>query len=130
LQEKYGDLSGKKIAALGLAYKPNVDDLRESPAIEVVKILLQAGAVVSVFEPFDIEFSIPGAASHAQLADAVKNADIILLLVPHTQLTDLKPSEIQALTPKASIFDSVHGWDMQEWRTAGFTYHRLGDGKN
>jgi len=47
-----GSLAGKKIAALGLAYKPDVDDLRESPAVNVVRLLQQAGAKVTAFDPF------------------------------------------------------------------------------
>ena len=54
------DLNGRQIAALGLAYKPDVDDLRESPAIEIVHLLRDAGAKVTAFEPFKPDFAIPG----------------------------------------------------------------------
>jgi UDP-N-acetyl-D-mannosaminuronic acid dehydrogenase len=125
-----GGLNGKKIAALGLAYKPNVDDLRESPAIEVVKELVTAGCVVSVYEPFDTDYVVSGANTTTSLAEAAKGADIILLLVPHTQLTDIKPEQIKLLAPSAMIFDTVNGWDGSAWKQAGFSYFRLGDGKN
>ncbi|MDO8944084.1 MAG: nucleotide sugar dehydrogenase, partial [Desulfobacterales bacterium] len=53
-----GNLAGRKIAALGLAYKPDVDDLRESPAIEIVELLVQAGASVTTFEPYKTDFQV------------------------------------------------------------------------
>ncbi len=125
-----GSLKGKRIAALGLAYKPNVDDLRESPAIEVVKELVAAGSKVSVYEPYDTDHAIPGAITCTSLAEAAKDANIILLLVPHTQLTAIKPEQINNLAQNAIIFDTVNGWDRAEWKQAGFSYSRLGDGKN
>jgi len=125
-----GNLQGKKIAALGLSYKPNVDDLRESPAIEVVKELVAAGCTVSIYEPYKTDFSITGAITATSLSEAVKDADIILLLVPHTQLTEIKPEEVKSLARSAVIFDTVNGWNGHEWKQADFSYYRLGDGKN
>ena len=60
VQRALGSLKGKKIAALGLAYKPDVDDLRESPAVEVVHLLQDAGAEVKAFEPFKPAAGLPG----------------------------------------------------------------------
>ena len=60
IQRKIGDLTNKRITALGLAYKADVDDLRESPAIEVALLLKKAGAQVTVFEPYKTSYSIDG----------------------------------------------------------------------
>ncbi|MGD8605196.1 MAG: nucleotide sugar dehydrogenase, partial [Anaerolineales bacterium] len=84
-----GGLKGKTIAALGLAYKPDVDDLRESPAIEVAELLAQSGAVVRTYEPFAVEEG-----SVTDLDSAVKGADIIVLLVDHKQFRKLDPNDI------------------------------------
>ncbi len=130
LRSAVGDLKGKKIAALGLAYKPNVDDLRESPAIEVVRELIAEGCNVVVFEPFDTDFSVDGAHTCASLEEALQGAQVILLLVPHTQLTEITPDQASSLTKDAVIFDTVNGWDRDAWKQAGFSYYRLGDGKN
>jgi len=130
LRAAVGDLKGKKIAALGLAYKPNVDDLRESPAIEVVKELIAEGCDVNIFEPFDTDFSVDGAHTCASLEEVLQGAQVILLLVPHTQLTEITPDQVSSLTKDAVIFDTVNGWDRDAWKQAGFSYYRLGDGKN
>jgi UDP-glucose 6-dehydrogenase len=60
VRKTLGSLEGKRIAALGLAYKPDVDDLRESPATEVVHLLQKEGAHVRVWEPFKPEAHIQG----------------------------------------------------------------------
>jgi len=125
-----GNLRGKKVAALGLAYKPNVDDLRESPAIVVIEELVAMGSDVRVFEPFDTDFTIEGAESVKSLQQAIDGVEIILLLVAHTQLKEVTPENITALTENPIIFDAVNGWDQLRWKQAGYNYFRMGDGKN
>jgi len=130
VQRGLGNLHGKTIAALGLAYKPDVDDLRESPAVEVVHLLVNAGATVHVFEPFKPDFVIPGATSHPSLDEAVAGADALLLLVGHQQLRELEPAIVAGLTSARIAMDCVGGWSPQAWRAAGFAIHRLGVGKD
>jgi UDP-N-acetyl-D-mannosaminuronic acid dehydrogenase len=122
-------LKGKRIAALGLAYKPNVDDLRESPANEVVRLLQQEGAQVKAWEPFKPEAQLAGIEMASSLEDALKEADAILLLVNHTQFANLTPAEIASKTPARIVIDTVNAWDRKEWEKAGFRLTRLGAGK-
>jgi UDP-N-acetyl-D-mannosaminuronic acid dehydrogenase len=124
-----GSLPGRRIAALGLAYKPNVDDLRESPAIEVVHALQAAGAQVRAFEPYKPDYALDGVASTATLAEAVRDAELILLLVGHERFKTLDPAEMAALTDARLALDTVNGWDAQAWKKVGFSIHRLGRGK-
>jgi UDP-N-acetyl-D-mannosaminuronate dehydrogenase len=124
-----GELKGKRIAALGLAFKPDVDDLRESPAIEVVHLLVKEGAEVTTYEPFKPDFEVKGAKTALTLDDAVKNADMLLLLVGHKQFKTLDPSEIAKVTPARLVLDTVNGWDNQFWSEAGFQVKKLGKGK-
>jgi len=128
VQKALGSLKGKKIAALGLAYKPDVDDLRESPAAEVVHLLIDAGASVRAFEPFKID-GLPGIATATTLEEAVKDADAILLLVRHSQFREIDPSAIAALTSTRLVIDTVNAWDTLDWQEAGFQMFRLGVGK-
>src|SRR5512141_2623613 len=79
VQQVLGELSGKKIAALGLAYKPDVDDLRESPATEVVHLLQEEGAQVKAWEPFKPDAKMDGIHMATSLNDAIQDADLILL---------------------------------------------------
>lgn len=130
IQRKTGSLRGKRVAALGLAYKADVDDLRESPAITAVELLRDAGAQVTTCEPFKAEFKIDGAKSAPTLEDAVKDADILLLLVGHTQFKQLDPLEVRKITPAKTVIDAVNNWPRETWLAAGFDYFHLGDGKH
>ena len=128
VQKALGSLKGKKIAALGLAYKPDVDDLRESPAAEVVHLLIDAGASVRAFEPFKID-GLPGIAMATTVEEAVKDADAILLLVRHSQFREIDPSAFATLTSTRLVIDTVNAWDTLDWQEVGFEIFRLGVGK-
>ncbi len=128
--KKLGSLKGKRITVLGLAFKPDVDDLRESPAVEVAHKLSQAGALVTAHEPFKPDFKHAGITMAASLAEAVASADALLLLVNHTQFREIDPVALKKLTPARVVIDTVNGWDRQAFRNAGFEFMRLGDRKN
>ncbi len=123
-----GDLKGKRIAALGLAYKPDVDDLRESPAAEVVHLLQEEGAQVKTFEPFKLE-GLPGMDMAKNLEDALKGADAILLLVRHTEFVSLSPLKVREMTRARVVVDTVNAWNLNEWIKSDFSVSRLGVGK-
>jgi UDP-N-acetyl-D-mannosaminuronic acid dehydrogenase len=123
-------LAGKKIAALGLSYKPDVDDVRESPAVEVVHLLAETGAAVKAFEPFiKPGVVLPGVQTVPSLGLALQDADAVLLLVNHTEFRQLSPEALKTITPARVLIDTVNGWDGQDWAAAGFTLFRLGVGK-
>ncbi len=130
VKQALGDLKNKKIAALGLAYKPDVDDLRESPATEVVHLLQQAGAQVKAWEPFKPDADMKGIDMAPNLETVLKDADAIVLLVNHTEFKNFKPEEIASKTSARIIVDCVHAWDATAWKEAGFTLHLLGDNKS
>jgi UDP-N-acetyl-D-mannosaminuronic acid dehydrogenase len=124
-----GDLKNKKIAALGLAYKPDVDDLRESPATEVVHLLQQAGAQVKAWEPFKPDADMNGIDMANSIEETLAESDAIILLVKHTQFKNFKPEEIAAKTKARIIIDCINAWDRNEWQKAGFQLYRLGVNK-
>ncbi|HSK89555.1 MAG TPA: UDP binding domain-containing protein, partial [Anaerolineales bacterium] len=128
-KQALGSLKGKKIAALGLAYKPDVDDLRESPATEVVHLLQKEGAQVKVWEPFKPEAKIKDVDMVTSLEAALKEADAILLLVKHTDFVNFKPAELASKTEARIIVDCVNAWDAGRWNKAGFKVHCLGVNK-
>lgn len=130
VKQALGDLQGKRIAALGLAYKPDVDDLRESPANEVAHLLQHAGAEVKAWEPFKPDANLPGINMAASLEDAVKDADLILLLVRHTEFANLDPARFAQITKTRMIVDTVHAWDAAAWEKAGFRLIHFGSGKS
>lgn len=124
-----GNLSGRRIAALGLAYKEDVDDLRESPAIEIVHLLSGQGALVQAYEPMKPDAALEGIHMAACLEAALQDAEVLLLLVKHAPLRKLEPLLVSSLTPARIVIDVVNGWDSTAWRQAGFQVFRLGVGK-
>jgi UDP-N-acetyl-D-mannosaminuronic acid dehydrogenase len=121
-----GSLRDKKIAALGLAYKPDVDDLRESPAVEIVHLLQKEGAKVKAWEPFQREANLPGIDMAASLATAIQDSDMLLLLVKHTEFMSLDPVTVRSKSTARVVIDCVNGWDLTLWKNAGFRVFRLG----
>ena len=119
-------LDDKKIAALGLAYKADVDDLRESPATEVVHLLQEAGAQVKVWEPFKPDASINGIEMASSLEAALQDAELLLLLVKHTEFLKYDPNGIASKTNARLVVDCVNGWERESWNAAGFEMVRLG----
>jgi len=123
-----GSLKDKKIAALGLAYKPDVDDLRESPASEVVHLLQREGAKVKAFEPFKLE-GLPGMDMAENLEGVLKDADAIVLLVKHTEFVSPSPLKVREMTRAKIVVDTVNAWNSDEWLKSDFSVSRLGVGK-
>jgi UDP-N-acetyl-D-mannosaminuronic acid dehydrogenase len=121
--------AGKRLAALGLSFKPDVDDLRESPAVEVVHLLQSQGDHVVAYEPFRPDAGLPGITLAPSLSAAIVDADALLLLVGHTCFRQLNPTEVAQLTPARIIIDTVNGWDSPAWQAAGFTRYCLGVGR-
>lgn len=124
-----GSLEGVRIAALGLAYKPDVDDLRESPAIEICHKLTKAGAQVKAFEPYKPDFQTDGFETANILATAIEEAEILLLLVGHSTIRSLEPHVLAQLTTARVIVDCNNIWDPAQWLPFGFRMFRLGVGK-
>jgi UDP-N-acetyl-D-mannosaminuronic acid dehydrogenase len=126
IERALGSLHGHRLAVLGLAYKPDVDDLRESPAFEVIHCLQQAGANVVAFEPFKADFTQDGVHTVPTLNEALRDADALVLLVGHSELKALDPCEVAQKTSARVVIDTVNGWDPSAWQQAGFTVYRLG----
>ncbi len=124
-----GDLHGRRLAVLGLAFKPDVDDLRESPAIEVAHLLQKEGAVVQAYEPNKPDASLNGLQALPGLENALEGAEAVLLLVGHTPLKALDPQTVARMTTARVAIDTVNGWDAAGWQAAGFRVIRLGVGR-
>jgi UDP-N-acetyl-D-mannosaminuronic acid dehydrogenase len=128
IERALGGLRGRAIAALGLAYKPDVDDLRESPAIEVARRLAEGGARVTTFEPYSVATVVPGCAPAPSLEVALKDAEAIVLLVDHRAFVDLDPEQVAVSMPGRLAVDTRGRWDRARWAGAGFRLQVLGAG--
>lgn len=118
-------LQGKQVALLGLSFKPNVDDLRESPAVGLARLLKGSGAVVNAYEPHKPGAGLDGFEQVDALDDALVHADLIILAVAHDQFKDLNPEAIRKKTSAQVVFDAVGVWDKNQWESAGFQFFGL-----
>ena len=128
IEQALGGLDGKRVAALGLSYKSNVGDLRESPALEIVNILVERGATVRTFEPYDQAASVEGAAAVVSLEAALQEAEAIVLLVNHREFVEFDPEQAANQMPGRVAVDLRGAWGADAWRAAGFEIHTLGVG--
>lgn len=119
-------LAGKRIAALGLSYKPDVDDFRESPSVEVVHLLQKAGARVKCYDPFKAAGDEQGLTCTASLAEAVADAELILLLVKHAELSEQTPGTLAEITACRLVLDTVNAWQNRDWLNSDFKIYKLG----
>lgn len=112
-----------RVAVLGVAYKGNVDDTRESPALEIVHMLREAGHQVTIYDPHvrALEFEL------SDIESAFAQADCVLLLTPHNEYKYLNPAEIKKLVRGHLLVDTRNFLDAQAWRAAGFQVVTLGD---
>ncbi len=125
IEKAAGGVEGKTIGFLGLSFKPNVDDLRESPAVKLARHLQKAGAEVIAYEPFRMDASLEEITQVSSLEAALIKADLIVLAVAHAQFKDLEPEAIQPKTRANLVFDAVRTWDKAAWELAGFQFYGL-----
>lgn len=126
-----GDLAGKTVALLGLTFKPNTDDMRDSPALDVVPALIARGATVQAFDPEGMEEA-------ARLLDdvqfkqgpyeAVAGADVVVILTEWNQFRALDLDRIKLLMRKPVMVDLRNVYRPDDMRARGFSYSSIGRG--
>lgn len=124
-----GSLLGKRIAVLGAAFKPESDDVRDSPALSVAAQLQLQGAVVTVSDPKAIENArqrFPELHYEIDIDLAIHHADAILLLTEWEEYKELDPYQLANLVKGRRILDGRNVLDPSKWRAAGWTYRGLG----
>ena len=126
LKRMVGDLYNRRIAALGLTYKEDVSDFRESAAIRVVTLLAQAGAMVRAYDPYARGKTIPGVTVVDSLQESLIDADALLLLVRHREFQEMRPAQIASLTPVRLIFDGTGTCVPEDWKQHEFHVFGLG----
>jgi UDPglucose 6-dehydrogenase len=124
-----GHVTGKRIAALGAAFKPNSDDIRDAPALDVAATLARMGAHVTVFDPAAMNNARhvhPELSYGHNALDAAHNADVVVLLTEWTEFRQIDPAAMGAVTAARRIVDGRHALDPAQWRAAGWEYRALG----
>ena len=123
------DLTSYKIAVLGAAFKPDSDDVRDSPALDIAAQLQAAGASVVVHDPKAIENArkrFPNLGFAANVEECVKDADLILHLTEWREYRELDPKALASLVKKKIVIDGRNALDRDKWRAAGWQFHALG----
>lgn len=124
-----GMLLGKRITVLGAAFKPESDDVRDSPALSIAAQLQLQGAVVTVTDPKSLSNAagrFPELHYELDIEKAVQRADALLLLTEWQQYRDLDPYELIVAVGSPRILDGRNVLDAAKWRAAGWTYRGLG----
>ncbi|MEE1929339.1 UDP-glucose/GDP-mannose dehydrogenase family protein [Streptomyces sp. TRM 70351] len=124
-----GTLLGKRIAVLGATFKPDSDDVRDSPALNVAGQLHLQGAQVTVYDPKGMDnaralFPTLGYAPTAQ--EAVRGADVVLHLTEWREFRELDPERLAEEVSERHILDGRNALDPAAWRKAGWTFRALG----
>lgn len=124
-----GALLGKNITVLGAAFKPESDDVRDSPSLSIAAQLHLQGATVTVTDPKALRNAarrFPELQYETHVEDAVKGADALLLLTEWQEYRQLDPYDLLKMVGKPVILDGRNALDSEKWRTAGWTYRGLG----
>ena len=124
-----GDLSGKRVAVLGLAFKPNTDDVRDSPALAVATRLKGLGAEVVAADPRAVR-NARAASPQLEYAkdafEAVEQADAVVLLTGWPEFCVLDPEEVGRLARERIVIDACNALDPDTWRASGWKYLGVG----
>jgi UDPglucose 6-dehydrogenase len=127
LQKHLGRLRGKTIAVLGLAFKPNTDDLRDAPSLVIASRLLAEGAVVRTWDPVaDARDRLQGAVQCETVLEAVSDADAAVIVTEWEELRALATPEVRDAMARPLIIDGRNVLDPVEVRRAGFAYEGIG----
>src|SRR5699024_4801706 len=120
---------GKRITVLGAAFKPDSDDVRDSPALAVARLIATQGGVVTVTDPQAIgnaQQSFPELKYEADTGRALSGADAVLLLTEWREYRDLDPAATAELVTGKVLVDGSNVLTPELWREAGWTYRALG----
>ena len=123
------DLKSKKIAVLGAAFKPDSDDVRDSPALDIAAQIHGAGADVIVHDPKAIENArrrFPALGFESDVERCIAGADAILHLTEWKTYRELDPNQLKGLVRQAIIIDGRNALDRERWVAAGWQFRALG----
>jgi UDPglucose 6-dehydrogenase len=124
-----GDFAGRRVAVLGAAFKPNSDDIRDSPALDVATRIATAGATVTVYDPAALanaRRNYPALGYADTAVEAARDADVVLHLTEWREFRDMDPAVLSAVVRHRHVVDGRNALDPEVWRTAGWHYRALG----
>lgn len=129
IEKIVGDLNGKRIGVLGLSFKPETDDMRESPATDIIKEMQKRGAIVRAFDPVAMEeakHSLPDIEYATDEYDAIKDADALVIVTEWNQFRALDMKKVKGLLKSPKIVDLRNVYEPKHMRELGFEYVGVG----
>ena len=124
-----GSLAGRRVGVLGAAFKPNSDDIRDSPALDVAVGLQKSGAAVQVYDPEAMDNArrtYPMLAYTETAIEACRDADVVLHLTEWLEFRDITPADLDDVVAQKRIVDGRGALDPVTWREAGWQFRALG----
>jgi len=129
LQDRLGSLKGKTIGLLGLAFKPNTDDIRDAKSLEIIDFLTDQGATIVAHDPVampNVKQIHPGICYMDRAADVFTDADAIILVTEWAEFKDLDLKALKAAVKAPILFDGRRLWQRHEAESAGWEYFTVG----
>jgi len=125
-----GPLDDKTVAVLGLAFKPNTDDMREAKSVEVVQLLHAAGAKIRAYDPAALDNARrllpPGVTFSSSPYEAAEGAHAVVLVTEWNEFKNLNLERLRGLLKRPVIFDGRNLWEPERMRRLGFEYYSVG----
>ncbi len=131
VEEALWNLNRKTIAVLGLSFKPDTDDLRDAPSIDIIRSLSQEGAIIRAFDPQAMAHAdglLSGVTFCRGVYEAVKGADCLVLVTEWNEFKDLDFGRVKKLMRQPVIVDGRNLYDPDVLRRLGFRYRGIGRG--
>jgi UDPglucose 6-dehydrogenase len=130
IKKHFGNVKGKRLALWGLAFKPKTDDMREAPAVPLIRGLLEAGASVTAYDPEAMKVARDIFGTGVEFADssydALKGADALVIVTEWNEFREPDFSRIQKALKNPVVFDGRNIYNPEQMRSLGFTYYSIG----
>ncbi|AOH55872.1 UDP-glucose 6-dehydrogenase [Peribacillus muralis] len=130
LNQRFDSIAGMKIAVLGLAFKPNTDDMREAPSIVVTKRLIEQGAELIAYDPAAIENAKKLLSSEIiyvnSVEDALKGSDLALILTEWSKIKEFPLENYKKLMKEAIVFDGRNCYELSNVKEHEIEYYSIG----
>jgi UDPglucose 6-dehydrogenase len=129
IEKLVGDFAGKQIGVLGLSFKPQTDDMREAPAIDIIKEMQARGAKVKAFDPVAMEEAkhcLPDIEYAADEYEAIKDADALVIITEWNQFRALDMEKVKSLLKSPKIADLRNVYEPEDMQELGFEYVGVG----
>jgi UDPglucose 6-dehydrogenase len=128
-----GSLKGKTVGLLGLAFKPNTDDMRDAPSIDIAGELVQSGAKVRGYDPVAMDVArplLPALEFHTDPYEMAKGCDALIVVTEWNEFKQLDLEKLKGLLKSPVIFDGRNIYDPKMMKDMGFNYRAIGRGFN